>query len=606
MLRRRNVVIGSALGPLAAGAPAVAWPAMGSRPLQPASDGRTLHVAMPGAETSFDPPQIDSNSYSIRVIAQIFESPLCYDYLARPARLLPCTAEALPKVSADGRQLELRIRPGIFFSDDPAFGGRPRELVAQDYVYAIKRFFDPRLKSGDLHLLEDAGLLGLDGLRKRAIDTRQPFDYDTEVEGLRAPDRYTLRLAFREPQPRFVYHLAAPYLVGAVAREVVAKYGDEIGAHPVGTGAFRLQSWRRASRIVLERSPTWRGSTYDGQPADQPEAQAIAARLAGKTLPLVDRIQFDVIEEQQPIWLSFLNGQLDQLEVPGGFSTLAAPGRRIAPYLARRGVKLDLALAPDMSMTFFNCTDPVIGGLTPERVALRRAIALSHDGSQWSRLVRGGLAVPAQSVVAPGTSGYDPAYRSEMSEYSPARARALLDLYGYVDRNGDGWREQPDGSPLLLRIAGMGDQGQRRINELWRRSLQAVGQRVEFEHANWPDLLKKARAGALMMWGYAWAATSPDGGFFLGIGYGPHATESNDARFALPAYDRLYEQQRRLPDGPEREAVMRRAKSLLVAYMPYKVHGHRLQAELTQPWTHGYWRHPFMRDVYRFVEIDPH
>ena len=594
MLRRRELI--SAAAP---------WPALaGARPVM--SDGSTLHLALSGAETSFDPAQVDSNSYSIRVIAQIFEAPLCYDYLARPVRLLPCTAVALPEISADARRMTLRIRPGIFFADDPAFDGRQRELVAADYVYAIKRFFDPALKSGDLYQFEGAAMLGMDALRERAIRRRQAFDYDSEVEGLRAPDRYTLLLAFRDPQPRFVYTLAAPYLAGAVAREVVERYGGDIGAHPVGTGAFRLQSWRRASRTVLEKSPTWRGSTYVGQPADDPQAQAIAKRLAGRRLPLVERIQFDVIEEHQPQWLSFLSGQLDHLEVPGTFNALAAPGRRLAPFLAKQGVTLGLAQAPDMSMTFFNCTDPVVGGVTPDRVALRRAIALSHDGREWSRLVRGGLAIPAQSVVAPGTSGYDPAYRSEMSEFNPAKARALLDLYGYVDRDGDGWREQPDAAPLVLRIAGVSDQAQRRVSELWQRSLKAVGLRASFEFANWPDLLKKARAGSLMMWGYAWAATSPDGSFFLGIGYGPHASESNDARFALPAYDRIYERQRILPDGPEREALMRQAKNLLVAYMPYKVHGHRLVADLTQAWTHHHWRHPFMRDVFRFVEVEAH
>jgi ABC-type transport system substrate-binding protein len=108
-----------------------------------------------------------------------------------------------------------------------------------------------------------------------------------------------------------------------------------------------------------------------------------------------------------------------------------------------------------------------------------------------------------------------------------------------------------------------------------------------------------------MMWGYGWSAVSPDGGFFLAIAYGPNANESNDARFALPAYDRLYERQARLPDGPEREALMRQAKDLLVAYMPYKVHVHRLRADLLQPWLRNFWRHPFMRDLWRFAEVAP-
>ena len=134
--------------------------------------------------------------------------------------------------------------------------------------------------------------------------------------------------------------------------------------------------------------------------------------------------------------------------------------------------------------------------------------------------------------------------------------------------------------------------------------MTAVGLRMEFDIATWPDLLKKSRAGALMMWGFTWVAASPDGGFFLGIGYGPNANESNDAHFNLPEFDRLFERQNVLPDGPDREALMRAAKNLLLAYMPYKVHAHNIVNDLQQPWVRGHWRHPFSRDLWRYVGVD--
>jgi len=394
-------------------------------------------------------------------------------------------------------------------------------------------------------------------------------------------------------------------VMGAVAREVVEHYGDDIGAHPVGTGPFRLRQWRRGSRIVLERQPGCRPLQYTGTPADTPEARAAAAHLAGRTLPLVDELVFDVVEEGQPRWLSFLDGSHHALEVPAAFRTLAAPGGQIAPFLARRGITLQRQVRPDMVMNFFFMQHPLVGGYTPDKVALRRAIALAFDGPALRSNVFGGQGVPAQSVVAPFTSGYDPAYKSEMSDHDPARARALLDLYGYVDRDRDGWREQPDGRPLVLTMASTAAQIDRRRNEIWKRSMDAVGLRMDFDISTWPELLKKSRAGTLMMWGYSWSAGSPDGGFFLGLGYGPHAGEANDPRFALPAFDRLFERQRQLPDGPERDAVMRQAKNLLVAYMPYKVHLHTERLDLVQPWTLAYWRHPFMRDHWKYVDVAP-
>jgi ABC-type transport system substrate-binding protein len=609
-MKRRRLLQGAAASALAAEAGFAAEP---SPPTQAPRQGapaarKTLRIAFPAPESSFDPTQTNSDLYSSTIIAQILEAPLAYDYLARPVRLVPQTAAALPEVSADGRTITVRLQPGIFFADDPAFKGQRRELVAQDYVYAIKRFYDPQYNSSDLYLFETAKLLGLSALRERALKTRQPFDYDAEVEGLKALDRYTFRLVLGEPNPRFVYLLADPAITGAVAREVVAFYGQDIGAHPVGTGAFRLKSWRRASRIVLARNPAYRRVVYDGTPADSgPEgalAQPIARSLAGRALPLVDEVQVDIVEESQPRWLSFLNGTYHWLGVPGDFVRLAAPGGELAPFLKKKGVTLQRSLQPGISMSFFFMEHPLVGGYTPEKVALRRAIGLAFDGQRYIDTVLGGQAVLAQSTIPPFTSGFEADYRSEMSSFDPARAQALLDLHGYVDRNGDGWREQPDGAPLELVMASMGSQRDRLSNELWKRSMDRIGVRMRFDVSTWPELLKKSRAGTLMMWGYSWGAGSPDGGFFLGIAYGPNASESNDPRFRLEAFDRLYERQQRLPDGPERAALMRQAKDLLTAYMPYKVHGHAIANDLIQPWTRHYWRHPFMRDTWRFVEVE--
>ena len=601
MKRRALLAAGASLGGALPAAQGVAAAAADRASL------KTLNVAFGTAETAIDPPQTNSDGNSIIILAQILEAPLSFDYLARPAQLALATAAAMPEVSADGRVFTVRIKPGIFFADDPAFKGKDgqqvrRELVAQDYVYAIKRFYDPRWNSSDLYIFESLKLPGLSEVRDKAVKGRRPFDYDAEVAGLRALDRYTFRVTLGVGDPRFIYSLAAPGLVGAVAREVVEMYGDDIGAHPVGTGAFRLKSWRRASRIELERSPSFRRVQYSGTPAADPIAQRIATQLKGKDLPVADRVVVDIVEEAQPRWLSFVNGNYHWLQVPGNFRALAAPAGVIAPYLAKRGVRLQKSVQPDMGMSFFFMQHPLVGGYTPDKVALRRAIGLAFDGDAYVNHVLGGFGLRAQSTIPPGTSGFDAAYKSEMSDYSPARAKALLDLHGYVDQDGDGWREQADGKPLVLSMACGSSQQDRRANEVWRRSMAAVGLRMEFDISTWPELLKKSRAGTLMMWGYSWSAASPDGGFFLAIAYGPNASEANDPRFELPAFDRLFEKQRALSDGPEREAVMRQAKDMLVAYLPYKVHVHNVYLDVVQPWTEGFWRHPFMRDTWRFVD----
>jgi len=567
---------------------------------------KTLRYAFPIAETGFDPAAI-SDLYSITVVSGILEAPLEYAFLERPVRMRPNTAAAMPEVSSDFRSFTFRIKPGIYFADDPAFKGRKRELVAEDYVYSIKRFYDPRWRAGRLYRLESNKILGLSELRARALKERKPFDYDTPVEGLRALDRYTFQVRLADPAPRFVYNFADASLTGAVAREVVEFYGDRIGEHPVGTGPFKLGAWKRSSSIELDRNPGYRSVLYDEQaPEGDARLQAVAREFKGRRLPLVDRVKISIIEEPQPRWLSFLNEEQDVAEqVPAEFANVAFPNNELAPNLAKRGVLMLRYAKADVAYTYFAMENPVVGGYTPEKVALRRAIALAVDVDREIRLVRGGQAIPAQSMIGPEVQGYDPALKSESGDYDPARARALLDMFGYVDRDGDGWREQPDGSPLVLEYSTQPDQVSRKLNELWKKNMDAVGLRIVFKAAKWPEQLKASRAGKLMLWGVAWSAELPDGDTFLALGYGPNKGQSNHPRFDLPAYNALYEKQARLPDGPERREAMDAAKKLLVAYAPYKPTVHRIWTDLAHPWVLGYSRNIFVREFWKYVDLDP-
>jgi ABC-type transport system substrate-binding protein len=322
---------------------------------------------------------------------------------------------------------------------------------------------------------------------------------------------------------------------------------------------------------------------------------------------MLDRVEISIIEEAQPRWLSFLNAQTDLMErLPNEFATVAIPNNKLAPNLAKRGITMDRAPLVDITLAaLFNQDNPVVGGYTPEKVALRRAIALAYDSDEEIRLVRKSQAVPAQTAIAPLAFGYNPALKTTMSDHDPAAARALLDMYGYVDRDGDGWREQPDGTPLVLEYATQPDQQSRQLTELWAKGMKSIGVRIVFKAAKWPENLKASRAGKLMMWGVAWSAASPDGDTFLALAYGPNKGGANHSRFDLPAFNTLYIQQNKMPDGPEREKVMEEASKLMVAYVPYKLSGHRIATDLMQPWVIGYRRNPFVREFFKYVDIDP-
>jgi ABC-type transport system substrate-binding protein len=564
------------------------------------AEPKVLRVAYLIAETNFDPAAV-SDLYSSNIIEEILEAPLTYDFLARPAKLKPQTLEAMPEITDGGKTYTLHLRKGIYFGDDPAFGGKKRELVAADYEYAVKRLMDPKVASPNLWLIEGR-IAGIDNAIARARKEGR-LDYDAKVPGVEVVDRYTLRIRLAKTDYNFLYILAMPTVV-AQAREVVERYGAEIGAHPVGTGPFRLAEWRRSSRIVLERNPSFREEYYEAEPpADDPISQQLYAECKGKRLPMVDRVEVSIIEESQPRWLAFLDSELDWINLPYEFLNMALPGGKLSPQLAKRGVRYIPDIETVTTYMYFNMRDPTLGGYTPEKVALRRAISLGYNNQEEVTLVRNGTAIEAQTLVPPGVLGYDPSFNLGRT-YDPAKAKALLDMFGYVDKDGDGWRDMPDGSPLSFRYATGPSQLERLFLELWKKDMDAIGIRMEVEVAKWPELRKKSKQGLLQTWGLAWGADYPDGENFYQLLYGPNCGSSNDGCFQLPEFDALYDQASLTPPGPERDAIYQKMARLVAAYAPMKLHSHRKYNYMLQPWTLGWRKHPILHEGYRYVDID--
>jgi ABC-type transport system substrate-binding protein len=590
---------GAALLSLAAG------PTLGK--IVSATPPKVLRYAFPTYETGFDPVRL-SDLYSRTVTRHIFESLYCYDHLARPTRIRPLTTEGLPESADQYQTWTFRIRPGTYFADDPAFGGKRRELVAADYVYALKRFADPATKSPAWGSVEEMAFVGLKALRERALKDRTAFDYDREIPGLHAIDRFTLQFKLEKPYPRIDEDMADASLYGAVAREVAELYGEQIPAHPVGTGPYRLKSWRRSSRIVLERNPDYRERYYEAE-ADPGEAdaegQALLDRFKGRQLPMLDEVEISIIEEPQPRWLSFLNEQADFCErVPEEFIGSAMPGGQVAPSLAGRGIQGMRVVGPEGTLSVYNMEDLILGGYTAEKVALRRAINLAVDVRREIETVRRSQAIPAQSPCVPHTTGYDPHYKSEMSDCDPARAMALLDMFGYVDRNGDGYRELPSGEPLVLVRRTQSEGLQRQLDALWQNNLKAIGLRVEFQFAQWAENLKAAQAGNFMIWAVGSSSSQPDGQGALQRLYGPSPGGANLSRFRNAEFDAIYQRMQRLPNGPERDQLFLQAKRLSLAWAPYRQHVHRIYNDMAHRWLVGYRRPFFSQRWWHMVDID--
>ncbi|HXR56544.1 MAG TPA: ABC transporter substrate-binding protein [Casimicrobiaceae bacterium] len=562
---------------------------------------KTLHVAFPVAESGFDPQAI-GDTYSDAVCLAIFDPLYRYDYFARPVVLQPNTADGLPEITDGGRTYTIKLKRGIRFAADPAFQGKPRELTADDYVYSIKRVFDPKVRSYWLYLFE-GNLVGLDEPLARARKSGR-FDYDEKIDGVQALDRYTLRIRFKEPDYAFQWWLTTSSFA-AVAREVVERYQDashRVMEHPVGTGAYRLKSWTRGQRIVLEANPDFRDERYPA-PGNDPADAAVAKGLTGQRLPLVGNVDIAITEEAQPRMLSFDRGELDFVNVPASLAATVLDGDRLRPALAKRGIALHRSPEPSLSFFFFNMDDPVVGGYEPAKVALRRAIAMGYDRAADIRQLADGQALLADQPVPPGLFGHDATVGIRVP-FDPAAARALLDRFGYKDRDGDGYRETPEGKPLTIVKGSTTDAAARASDELWKRNMDAIGIRMAFLKNKWPELNRMTEAGQMMMWGLGWISGIPDGNQFYSYLVSRNIGTSNDARLRLPAYDRLYDAARVLPDGASRNAIFRRMNELIAGYTPWIVADYPYRNDLTQPWLRGFKQNPFQRWQWAYYGVD--
>jgi ABC-type transport system substrate-binding protein len=571
-----------------------------SLPVAGAADmNKVIRDVFPVAESGFDPAAAH-DLYSGTIEQAIFETLYTYDYLARPSKLVPLTAEAMPEVTDEGRTYTIRLKKGILFAADPAFGGRKRELTAEDVIYSLKRLADPRLRSPWGFLVEGK-FVGLDQLVADAKRTGK-FDYDRKLPGMEALDRYTLRLRL----PNTDYNL--PYVLAheptsAVAREVIEKYGESDGrtmGNPVGTGPYRLAQWVRSSKIVLEANPDYRGFAWDFAPQDAADG-ILVAQMKGKRMPQVGRVEISIIEEDQARWLAFQKGELDIMNMEGPLAPQAIVDGRLRPELAARGIRLDRIVDPEISYTYWNMRDPVVGGLGKDKIALRRAMAMSYDAAEEIRVIRNGQAVEAVFPIPPGVVGHVPDWNSGI-QYDPAAANALLDRFGYR-KGADGWRTLPDGKPLVVTLFNRPDTLGRQQDEMWKKSLDAIGVRMDVRKQKFTELLEAEKHCRIMMRPASWIADYPDGDNFMQLLYGPYTGQSNNACATIPEYDALYARSVRMPAGPERDRLYQQMTRVMEAYAPWRLTISRYRNQLLQPRVAGYKKHPIIHAQWQYIDV---
>ncbi len=560
---------------------------LGCGPARPAASSSAAAVLF--GETSrirgFDPVKAGDFATALAV-GRIYEGLLQYAYRERPYRLEPLLATALPELAADGLTYTFRVRPGIYFQDDPCFrasGGRGRELTAEDFVYSILRVADQKNASTGYWAFQGR-IVGLDEFRA-ASGLARPTDYSQRVSGLRALDRYTLSITLTQPYPQLLWVLTMPY-AAAVPHEAVDFYGREFVNHPVGTGPFILQSWRPNYRLEYARNPQWAA-----------RGRAEFDPLTAEPLPRLDGLVEYVIADDTTKWMMFLEGHLDRLGAIArdNWEAVLTPDRRLRQDLTARGIRLSAHPTLEIYYIGFNMDDPLVG----TNRLLRQALTCAFNTQSWlafynQRVLRPrGPIPPALMRAAEGP---------ERFPFDLERARRLLAQAGYAQGLDPrtGRRLQ-----LTLDLAAADSAEVRQSTELIVDFMDKIGVIIRPCYNNKPAFFDKIERRQAQMFRLSWSADYPDAQNFLQLFYSANASPGpNRTNYSNPEFDALYERIRGMADTPERTALYAQMAAIVVEDSPWIFTHSPLVYGLQQAWLQPIQPHDFPFGMDKYYEVD--
>lgn len=515
--------------------------------------------SMDGAPTSLDPVHA-STIYANFLVVNLYDTLYRYKYLARPYELTPNLAEGLPEVSADGLMYTIRLKPGVRFINDPAFPeGQGRLLRAEDFVYSMKRHFDPAMRSQGSWMWQGK-IVGLDDWKENGAD------YAVEVPGLRALDERTLQIQLVTPFPQLTHTLAQGY-AAVVPSEGVARYGSEFGIRPVGSGPFKLQKFD-STRAVLQRNASFRNEAFnlvaEGYNPDSQKIFGLEA-LEGHSPPFLDRVEVEFIAEDAARWTTFNSGRLDFIKVPvSQFDQVLIEHNppRLLPELAQR-YHLLANLESGFVHTDFNMDDQRIGHHPdPEQDArnraLRCAITKAFDWPRRNEIFYSGLGQIFPGVIAPITSEFDPGQSLQPVTRSLDEARSLL------KRNG--W--SADNLPVL-EYGFPSSVTERQMFEQFRSFMSDIGYPEEkirpLTFASYGDYARAFLNREVMLITTAWTMDYPDSENTMQLFFGPNASPgANNANYRNPEYDRLYREAAVMPESSRRTDLYRKMSQMVI------------------------------------------
>ncbi len=520
-----------------------------------------LRIPLEAKVTSLDPHRT-TDVYSAVTQSLAYESLFQFHYLKVPRVAIPALAESLPVFSKDKKTLTIKLKKGVHFQDDPCFTstkGKGPEFTAADVVYYFERVASPKLASPDFGSFEHK-VVGIDEFHAGTAKT---------VAGVRALDPHTVEIKITMPMPRFAFNFIDSH--GAmVSKECVENLGDLINTHAVGTGPYKITEVNLGSKIVAIRNPTFRHEAYPSDGSREDEKNGLLAD-AGKALPFADKVILEVFAERQPMWLKFKAGQLDQAKIPKDFIPTELPGGKPSAELAALGVRHFQHAKGDVTVVIFNMEDPLWG----KNKKLRQAVALALNLPQIIELGYSQQAIRAQSMIDPTMYGYDARFQSKWSTRNLEKAKQLLAEAGYPEGKGLPPIDAPSADGTT----------QRQFNEMLERHLGEVGIAIKSEMLTWPEYDGRLRKKKFQMTMIGESSSVPDADDTTPLWISKNAAPGpNTASYRNPLMDSLVEKIETLENGPERLALIAKARNLMdddLAYIPLV---HRIGNQFFQKW----------------------
>ena len=554
-------------------------------------DEMVIYSGIGSKIASLDPGNIGDTSSSA-IASQVFECLYDYHYLKRPYQLIPKLAEDMPEIGEDGMVYVIKIKRGIYFTDDACFDGQRRELVAEDFVYSWKRLANIKYLSRNWWIF-DGKIKGLDDFREytKSCKSMDEVDYSRPVEGLKALDKYTLQITLAKPWPQILY-LLAHLPTAPVAKEAVDYYGKSIINHPIGTGPFVLKKWNRGSYIEMVRNKGFRDEFYPSQGQEMDIENGYLAD-AGKKLPFADRVFFMLIEEDPPMWFLFLQGKLDASAIPkDNFQQAIQEGQKLSDELAKKGIELKTYRNPGTYWIGFNMEDPVLG----ENKPLRQAIACCIDKKRYIDLFTNNRAEIGHGFIPPLMKSYDPEITGKGFSYDIERGKELVEQAKQLN----------EGTlPVLTLAMPSTDVVARQYGQFYKKSFKEIGLEIEIDYMDWPTYLERMHRKDLQMFQSGWIADYPDAENFLQLFYGKNVSPGpNSFNYVNSEFDKLYEKASAMPDTPERTKLYRQAQEMIVEDCPAVFLLHGVAFTLHHSWVKNYKPNTFQYGLSKFRRID--